>query len=352
MFDDIGNKIMNLTKIVCTILIVLNCIAGLVGFIGCLISGSVGAAFICLLGGVIGCLFAWISGFLMYGLGQLIDDTHAIRMRDVMYGSTNRDDHVSITPAGGNSAAAKTPPQAAASGRRPQQTAEAGQKIQQAILPVVQKQSREEIYSSCHEPGKSITFGSYPQNTTDKDPVEWLVLDYDAASKRTLLISRYALDCKPYNGSAESVTWETSAVRKWLNTAFLNEVFNADEQREILSANVNNGQDQGFTEYDTSGGNDTEDKVFLLSYAEIMKYFGNSKNCMCVPTPHAIGHGAYVSSENMLNGKAACWWWLRSPGSSAASASIVGSNGKCYSRVATYNSFTVRPAFWLELPDN
>lgn len=37
---------------------------------------------------------------------------------------------------------------------------------------------------------------------------------------------------------------------------------------------VDNSKAQGYSGYSTDGGNNTEDKVFLLSYAEANKYFG------------------------------------------------------------------------------
>ena len=54
----------------------------------------------------------------------------------------------------------------------------------------------------------------------------------------------------------------------------------------------------------TSGGNDTQDKVFLLSYAEANKYFGvpygNSSNTKSrvAQTAYAIAHGTWASSSN------------------------------------------------------
>ena len=36
---------------------------------------------------------------------------------------------------------------------------------------------------------------------------------------------------------------------------------------------VDNGENQGYAPYGTYGGQNTKDKIFLLSYAEAWKYF-------------------------------------------------------------------------------
>ena len=68
--------------------------------------------------------------------------------------------------------------------------------------------------------GEYISFGHYPQTAsgTDDMPIEWIVLEADGDS--ALLLSRYALDCQPFNTKQDFVTWETCTLRKWLNSDF------------------------------------------------------------------------------------------------------------------------------------
>ena len=48
--------------------------------------------------------------------------------------------------------------------------------------------------------------------------------------------------------------------------------------------------------YDTSGGNDTQDKVFLLSYKEACEeYFNSGESRICKPTTYARDRGAYTN---------------------------------------------------------
>ena len=211
--------------------------------------------------------------------------------------------------------------------------------------------------------GNYVTYGTYPQTAEgdDSTPIEWLVLDYDEKNSRVLLISRYGLDCQPYNTKYTDVTWETCSLRTWLNGTFLNKAFSKAEQRAILTTNVDNSSSQCFSGWSTSGGNNTQDKIFLLSYAEAKKYFnvedletpGADKNTKSrvAPTAYAIAQGAGNSSGNMTaDGSASGWWLLRSPGSSASSAAFVGSSGSLGDYYYVRNDrVVVRPAFWLDL---
>lgn len=204
--------------------------------------------------------------------------------------------------------------------------------------------------------GNYVTFGEYPQTTAGEDmtPIEWLVLARDG--NKALLISRYGLDAQPYNTDHTSVTWETCTLRTWLNVTFYNKAFSSDEQAAILTTSVDNGKNQGYSKWSTSGGNNTEDKVFLLSYAEANKYFGvtydnisNTKSRVA-PTAYAIAQGACASSSNKTaDSTDAGWWWLRSPGFYQSSAAYVLGYGLFRGDDVIRVSGSVRPALWVNL---
>lgn len=143
----------------------------------------------------------------------------------------------------------------------------------------------------------------------------------DRDGDKALLLSRYALDAKQYNAMNINITWEKCTLRTWLNDDFMNRAFTAAEQSAILLTNVDNSSIQCYSRWSTSGGNNTQDKVFLLSYAEANKYLGvtydnsNNTKSRVAPTAYAISQGAWTSdSEKTMDGEAAGWWWLRSPG--------------------------------------
>lgn len=203
--------------------------------------------------------------------------------------------------------------------------------------------------------GNYVTFGRYPQTKAGKDktPIEWLVLARDG--NKALLISRYGLDAQPYNKDNTSVTWETCTLRTWLNGMFYNKAFSSAEQAAILTTNVDNSKSQCYSGWNTSGGNNTQDKVFLLSYAEASKYFGvtyNSSNTKSrvAPTAYAIAQGAGKnSSYKTADGIDAGWWWLRSPGAYQSSAAGVRTGGSLFFNDVNYDSGSVRPALWVNI---
>ena len=204
--------------------------------------------------------------------------------------------------------------------------------------------------------GKCIVFGHYPQTKDGKDntPIEWMILDHDG--QRALVVSKYGLDAQPYKKDYTSLTWETCTLRTWLNGTFYNKAFSSAEQAAILTTNVDNSKNQCYSGWNTSGGNNTQDKVFLLSYAEANKYFGvthdttsNTKSRVA-PTAYAIAQGTHTYSSNKTaDGTDAGWWWLRSPGFYQSSAAGVRTDGSLnYYRVDD-DSGSVRPALWVNL---
>ena len=67
-------------------------------------------------------------------------------------------------------------------------------------------------------------------------------------------------------------------------------------------------------EYNTSPGNTTVDKIFLLSIDEAQKYLPSDEERKCTPTNYASSQGGATTIRSTSNGNSTCWWWLRSPG--------------------------------------
>ena len=208
--------------------------------------------------------------------------------------------------------------------------------------------------------GDYVTFGHYPQKASGNDntPIEWLVLDIQDG--KALLISRYGLDAKPYHEKRTEITWQTCTLRTWLNETFLNTAFNAQERGTILLTHVDNGVNQGCSEWHTSGGSNTRDMVFLLSYAEASRYFGTkysinsfSMKSRIAPTAYARLKGAFfATSFDTATGLAAGWWWLRSPGSGKRYAAYVSIDGSIKPNFVDFPTGCVRPALWVDLNAN
>lgn len=191
--------------------------------------------------------------------------------------------------------------------------------------------------------GDTIKFGHYEQDNNSsngKEEIEWIVLAKDG--DRVLVISRYALDCQRYN-SRPSVTWETCSLRKWMNGTFLNAAFNSGEKRLIQNATVTADNNPS---YNTSPGNNTTDKVFLLSIPEVNKYFSSDSARLCQGTAYCYAQGAY--------GGLFCWWWLRSLDYDYGDAAVVSDDGSVFDYDYGYaanadDGIAVRPALWINL---
>lgn len=191
--------------------------------------------------------------------------------------------------------------------------------------------------------GDYVFFGAYEQdnNTSNgKEYIEWLVLD--VKDGKALVVSKHALDCKPYDPTYNGkVTWETCALRKWLNNNFINSAFSTDEKAMIPTVIVPADENP---EYSTDPGNATQDKVFLLSITEVNKYFSSDNARQCKLTGYASANGAITWD----NGN--CHWFLRTPGNSQATVIIVKDEGQIAHSYVVHNAhFGVRPAMWIDL---
>ena len=138
---------------------------------------------------------------------------------------------------------------------------------------------------------------------------EWLVLEVQEG--KALLLSKYVLREREYH-AFESVTWETSDMRNYLNNEFYDSFAEPDKARIAETKVINNNNPW----FGTEGGNDTTDKIFLLSLEEVVKYFGDSGQLANLSYPDKWGFSdRYDEARATTNirGQISSWW-LRSPG--------------------------------------
>ncbi len=196
--------------------------------------------------------------------------------------------------------------------------------------------------------GDFVTFGTYLQNTDTekKEPIEWQILE--KKEDKVLLISRYALSRQSFNQTPDYVTWETCDLRKWLNSEFFENAFSDDEKALIVSMTVTADRNP---KYRTRPGNDTIDKVFLLSIVEAFNYFNSDNERQCQPTENAKQEDADSFTPSIFNDSNGCQWWVRSPGFSRSDAANVDSGGHInYNGLLVTNTRSyVRPALWIDL---
>ena len=150
---------------------------------------------------------------------------------------------------------------------------------------------------------------------------EWKVLAIE--NGKALITTAVGVYHKAYNTMDGPVTWENCTLRKWLNEEFFGE-FSEDEQALIATTWLENWPNP---KYGTYGGNNTEDKIFLLSLAEARRYFADD-------------------DERAISS----WWWLRTPGQSCTEVANVFSDGTI-SEIGNLavNVRAVRPALWMSI---
>jgi len=204
------------------------------------------------------------------------------------------------------------------------------------------------------EVGDRMLLGKYEQSSdysNGKEDIEWRVLAVE--NGKALLLSEKILDCKPYNEECEAVTWETCTLRKWLNSDFYSATFKSDEQTRIFSAKVKNENNPWGG---TNGGNDTKDKLFLLSFSDVVNtaYGFSGSHCdidisrQAQGSDYAERRGLDVYTVRPYSENSN--WWLRSPGNDSYSACCCYYNGYMnYYDCVDLNYIGVRPALWLNL---
>lgn len=148
------------------------------------------------------------------------------------------------------------------------------------------------------------------------EPIKWRVIKCE--NGEALLLSDIVLDKQKYNKRLKKVTWEKSTLRKWLNKKFMNRAFSSSEQEAIRTTKVIN-EDNYY--YKTDGGNDTLDKIYLLSLSETdeEKEYGFTDS-----------YGMTIKYSNYADLDDYQYWWLRTPGEKNISAAAVDMSGKAY----------------------
>ena len=176
------------------------------------------------------------------------------------------------------------------------------------------------------ERSTSIKFGKYPQTANgDIQPIEWLVLAKE--ENKMLVISKYALDCKRFDGSSNN--WKNSEIRQWANNDFYNKAFDDKEKKYI---NPFDG-----------------DNVFLLSKDEAEKYFVNDEARRCKATEYAVKNGAWVADSSYGSNAGYSWWWLCSSHYSNCVYYINNDGDSYYYDSVDFANYVFRPALWINL---
>lgn len=201
-------------------------------------------------------------------------------------------------------------------------------------------------------------------------PIKWRVLSVNGSE--AFLLADKALDARQYHAKYESVTWEGCTMRSWLNgygasaniqkqdyssSNFLDIAFSTSAQSAIKETAVENKDNLN---YGTDGGNDTKDRVFLLSQSEVFTDAARKQGFASVYDTYDEARRAKSSvfakamgiwSDDSGGYVGNCYWWLRSPGEDAGDAAFVLYDGwgSGLNHFVNDEYFGMRPALNLNL---
>lgn len=162
------------------------------------------------------------------------------------------------------------------------------------------------------------------------EPIRWRILKCDEGT--ALLFCDSIIDTSIYADYRNN--YENSILRGWLNADFYTTAFNDEEKKLIPTTLVDNSQALADTSQNPYLCPNTEDKVFLLSYGEIINPdYGFSESTGRVPeriyytTDYARARGNWVSQEEGNYG--ASMFWLRTPSAYQSDFQrVLGSDGE------------------------
>lgn len=208
------------------------------------------------------------------------------------------------------------------------------------------------------------------------EPIDWRILDPATG----LVMCETIIDSQPYSNTIykkgsggtygyfndASFTnyasdYETSSVREWLNNDFYNTAFTDSEKEEINTTTLNN--DGYYTSVETTGyekldSNSTNDKIFLLSYNEVLNSDFGFNSSSSAPDParfsqgsdYAKCQGLYVQIKPDHYSNNNSYWVLRSPGGSSDYCCGVKSTGRSNFDYGVYRSLKgIRPAIYIDI---
>ncbi len=143
------------------------------------------------------------------------------------------------------------------------------------------------------------------------EPIQWRILDPNEG----FVMCEKSIDAQPYNNVAGYNDYATSYIRNWLADDFYNIAFTDEEKAYIKDSILNNDcwnatSSQGQRE-------ETNDKVFLLSYEEITNNkYGFSSNANAKDTTRQGGGTDYAECQALhywVDYPGLTWVYLRSP---------------------------------------
>ncbi len=187
------------------------------------------------------------------------------------------------------------------------------------------------------------------------EPIKWRVVEENDG--HAMLFCDIALDAQSfdYDGGEYSNNYAQSTIREWLNDNFYNAAFSLLQKERVLTTNVDNSAQSTRYAENSYASMNTDDKMFLLSYAEITaysakavengKYESEKESLMLKVSEYAKSQGCFASQDGY------CYWRLRSPDAykSYHSAYVCQDGALKDVYKVFYSDFGIVPALWINI---
>ena len=196
--------------------------------------------------------------------------------------------------------------------------------------------------------GDLVSFGSFEQDgdpSNGPEPFRWIVLD--RIEGRLLLLALDSIAARPYHPVPfQEAFWETSDLREWMNSDFLDAAFSAPQRALLVpsgAADDAGARQEGAPEEKTPSG----DLVFALSRIEADIYLSDDMERELIGAARIAEAAKDPALPLDEDGRAD--WWLRSRGNYGFTAQFVDRNGAPYAPGANVDAvYAVRPALWVD----
>lgn len=184
------------------------------------------------------------------------------------------------------------------------------------------------------------------------EPIKWRVLEQEDGT--LTLLTDMILDQEQFytsssnrNIDGETIyanNYEHSTIRNFLNNTFYSKAFNNVPKSIILTSFIDNSASTTANNPNSYVSNNTNNKVYLLSYQEtVNKYFSNNNDRRAIASDYARARYVYVSGNYGF-------WWLRSPiNHSSNRASSVAYDGNLSDSDVSIAFIGVRPAIRIKI---
>ena len=202
-------------------------------------------------------------------------------------------------------------------------------KVKKAIVKPIETYDKSKYASE--KAGEIIWLG--------EEAMPWTVLENKHG--RLLVISMYAIDCKPFETFYSSKPWSKSTIRIIVNDEYMEKILTKEEIDSIIKVYIDDKDNLSFEETESS----TDNKLFFLSVKETEKYLKTKKSRLAVVTSYATRSNLWTVFDQYA------YWWLRSQGKTETDkyyvqdGELIGVNSTV--EIWNYQHFGVRPAMYI-----